>query len=114
MMQEARGLDAGPRLVERLMGFGDARSASIAKQIAEEEVAHVAVGVSWFLSVCKQLGMNPASRFQDLMLESEVRLKGPFNYLARSTAGLPRDWYDSAYQKATVEAAAAVTTNKVW
>jgi uncharacterized ferritin-like protein (DUF455 family) len=57
-------LDAGPRLVERLMGFGDARSASIAKHIAEEEVAHVAVGVSWFLSVCKQLGMNPASRFQ--------------------------------------------------
>ncbi|CAK9861841.1 unnamed protein product [Sphagnum jensenii] len=113
MMQEARGLDAGPRLVERLMGFGDARSASIAKHIAEEEVAHVAVGVSWFLSVCKQLGMNPASRFQDLMLESEVQLKGPFNYLARSTAGLPRDWYDSAYRKATVEAAAAVTTNKV-
>ncbi|CAM6037658.1 unnamed protein product [Sphagnum compactum] len=94
MMQEARGLDAGPRLVERLMGFGDARSASIAKHIAEEEVAHVAVGVSWFLSVCKQLGMNPASRFQDLMLESEVQLKGPFNYLARSTAGLPRDWYE--------------------
>jgi hypothetical protein len=47
------------------------------------------------------------------MVESEVKLKGPFNYLARSTAGLPRDWYDSAYQKETVEAAAAVTTNKV-
>lgn len=44
MSQEARGLDAGKRLAERLVGAGDARSASIVAAIAEEERAHVAVG----------------------------------------------------------------------
>lgn len=44
MSQEARGLDAGQRLAARLVGAGDARSASIVSKIAEEERAHVAVG----------------------------------------------------------------------
>ena len=42
--QEARGLDAGPRLVERLMSVGDFTSAAIVHQISKEEMAHVAVG----------------------------------------------------------------------
>ena len=42
--QEARGLDAGPRLVRRLMGHGDLRSAAIIRRISEEEKAHVAIG----------------------------------------------------------------------
>ena len=46
MSQEARGLDAGQRLAARLVGCGDARSASIVNQIALEERAHVAVGES--------------------------------------------------------------------
>lgn len=62
--QEARGLDAGPRMVERLMGHRDSRSANIAKCIADEEVAHVGVGVSWFLEVCRKLDANPAIYFQ--------------------------------------------------
>ncbi len=44
MSQEARGLDAGPRLVERLRGWGDMRSADIVARIGQEEKAHVAVG----------------------------------------------------------------------
>lgn len=44
MSQEARGLDAGQRLVQRLVGHGDKRSAAIVQQIAVEEKAHVAVG----------------------------------------------------------------------
>lgn len=44
MSQEARGLDAGPRLAERLVGCGDNRSAAIVARIALEEKAHVAVG----------------------------------------------------------------------
>jgi uncharacterized ferritin-like protein (DUF455 family) len=44
MSQEARGLDAGQRLVERLVGAGDKRTAGIVQQIALEEKAHVAVG----------------------------------------------------------------------
>lgn len=46
MGQEARGLDAGSRLAERLVGLGDSRSARIVARIAEEERAHVAVGMA--------------------------------------------------------------------
>lgn len=45
MSQEARGLDAGPRLVDRLIGWGDHRSAAIVARIGQEEKAHVAVGI---------------------------------------------------------------------
>ena len=51
MSQEARGLDAGPRLAARLCGLGDNRSAAIVRRIAGEERAHVAVGVAWFKRV---------------------------------------------------------------
>ena len=44
LSQEARGLDAGPRLVERLVGAGDKTAAAIVARISEEETAHVAVG----------------------------------------------------------------------
>ena len=46
MSQEAKGLDAGPRLAEKLVGCGDNRSAAIVSRIAAEEKAHVAVGES--------------------------------------------------------------------
>lgn len=93
MVQEARGLDAGPRLAGRLVGWGDGRSAGIVNQIAEEEVAHVAVGVSWFLAVCKMINKEPDKTFKDLIRELDVELKGPFNHAAREKAGLPRSWY---------------------
>lgn len=104
MIQEARGLDAGPRLFERLVGNGDTRSASMTKRIAEEEVAHVAVGVAWFVDVCKRLGLDPADRFQGLMREGDLELRGPFNHPARLLAGLPRDWYDSSYDPSRPDA----------
>ena len=62
--QEARGLDAGPRVAERLRGLGDLRSAAIVTRIAEEELAHVAVGVDWFLRLCTQTGQAPGEAFQ--------------------------------------------------
>ncbi|CAJ1956679.1 unnamed protein product [Sphenostylis stenocarpa] len=83
LVQEARGLDAGPRLVKKLVGFGDNRTSKIVARIADEEVAHVAVGVYWFASVY-------------LLKEYNVELKGPFNYSARDEAGIPREWYDDA------------------
>lgn len=95
MVQEARGLDSGPRVAARLVGWGDARSASIVNQIAEEELAHVAVGVSWFLAVCKMMNRVPDTSFKEVLREFDVELKGPFNHLARAKAGLPRSWYDS-------------------
>ncbi|KAI9177389.1 hypothetical protein LWI28_014603 [Acer negundo] len=94
LVQEARGLDAGPRLVQKLIGFGDHRTSNIVARIADEEVAHVAVGVDWFLLVCQKMGRAPCSTFKALLKEYNVELKGPFNYSARDEAGIPRDWYD--------------------
>ncbi|XP_010522141.1 PREDICTED: uncharacterized protein LOC104800864 [Tarenaya hassleriana] len=98
LVQEARGLDAGPRLVKRLMGFGDHRTSKIVAKIADEEVAHVAVGLHWFLSVCQKMDRPPCSTFKDLIKEYGVELKGPFNHSARDKAGIPRNWYDSSYE----------------
>nr|GEV51818.1 hypothetical protein [Tanacetum cinerariifolium] len=91
---EARGLDAGPRLVQKLIGFGDRRTSNIVAKIAEEEVAHVAVGVYWFAAVCQKMGRSPCPTFRDVLKEYNVEVKGPFNYTAREEAGLPWDWYD--------------------
>lgn len=65
-------------------------------KIAEEEVAHVAVGVFWFLFVCQKLGRTPCATFKDILKEYNVELKGPFNYSARDEAGIPREWYDGS------------------
>ncbi|KAD7117295.1 hypothetical protein E3N88_04563 [Mikania micrantha] len=94
LVQEARGLDAGPRLVQKLVGFGDVKTSNVVAKIAEEEVAHVAVGVYWFVSVCQQMGRASCPTFRDLLKEYNVEVKGPFNYNAREEAGLPRSWYD--------------------
>ncbi|EPS66645.1 hypothetical protein M569_08130 [Genlisea aurea] len=94
LVQEARGLDAGPRLVNKLVGFGDIRSSEIVSNIAEEEVAHVAVGVYWFVSICQMMGRTPDSCFAEILREYGVELKGPFNYKSREEAGIPRQWYD--------------------
>lgn len=64
LIQEARGLDAGPRLVQKLVGFGDNRTSKIVSRIADEEVAHVAVGIWWFVSVCNTMGRAPCSTFK--------------------------------------------------
>ncbi|KAJ7535433.1 hypothetical protein O6H91_12G033400 [Diphasiastrum complanatum] len=111
MVQEARGLDAGPRLVERLIGLDDNRSAGIVQCISEEEVAHVAVGVSWFYRVCSQQGIEPSLRFKDLMISNGVTLKGPFNYAARTMAGIPRDWFTKDWLKLLLQKAKTMKHN---
>lgn len=95
MSQEARGLDAGGRLAERLVGWGDNVSASIVAQIAEEEHAHVAVGVHWFKAICKSLGDDSKHVFINTLTElCPDLLRPPFNHDARSLVGLPREYYD--------------------
>ncbi|KAL2611447.1 hypothetical protein R1flu_023139 [Riccia fluitans] len=96
MIQEARGLDASPRLVKRLSGLADNRSAAIVRRIGEEEIAHVGVGVTWFLRVCEQLQIDPGVTFQEMIDECNIELHGPFNHTARARAGLQREWYDKS------------------
>ena len=95
-VQEARGLDAGPRLCQRLRDMGDRRSAAVVGQIAEEEKAHVAVGVAWLRWLCEREGQDPAAAFRAEVAENcpDGVLRGPFNVEGRAAAGLPRAWYD--------------------
>ncbi|XP_052477282.1 uncharacterized protein LOC105798024 isoform X1 [Gossypium raimondii] len=67
LVQEARGLDAGPRLVKKMVGFGDHRTSTIVARIAEEEIAHVAVGVYWFMFICHKMNRAPCSTFKGLV-----------------------------------------------
>ncbi|CAG9467607.1 unnamed protein product [Pedinophyceae sp. YPF-701] len=98
MSQEARGLDAGPRLAKRLgRKEGDWRSSAIVRRIAEEERAHVAIGVSWFVRVCDALGERDyGEAFRaDMRAAGLVDvLRGPFNHGARAEVGMDRAWYD--------------------
>lgn len=50
--------------MKRLMGFGDHRTSKIVEKIADEEIAHVAVGVDWFLSVCQKMNRAPCPTFK--------------------------------------------------
>ena len=116
-MQEARGLDAGPRLVERLIGHGDVRSAAIIRRISDEEVGHVAVGATWFRTVCDALsdaGADDASKeavasatFRSYITKlAPDALRGPFNVDDRARAGIDPTWYADA------DTAAAVSVEK--
>jgi uncharacterized ferritin-like protein (DUF455 family) len=110
MSQEARGLDAGQRLSQRLVGLGDARSAAIVGRIAEEERAHVAIGVAWFERVCGAVvepGDDDGPRaVVDPGAEFRARLRAcgcvdlatkrsTFNHAERQRVGLRREWYDA-------------------
>lgn len=95
MSQEARGLDAGSRLAERLVGWGDNVSASIVARITNEERQHVAVGTYWFGAICDSLQQDGRKVFVDTLttLTPEL-LRPPFNNEAREAVGLPRAYYD--------------------
>ena len=107
-MQEARGLDAGPRLAERLVGHGDNVSAAIVRRISEEELGHVAVGAAWFREVCDALsspesGSDERADDDDGIAAATFRayihrlapgsLRGPFNVDDRARAGIHPSWY---------------------
>jgi len=101
MAQEARGLDAGHRLVSRLCCLDDRRSAAIVARIASEEKAHVAVGIAWFVRICDAVGIAEdmyGTAFREAMDACGMLgvLRPPFNHPARQEVGLPQDWYDPA------------------
>ena len=105
-VQEARGLDAGPRLVKRLIGCGDTRSSEIVGRITEEELPHVAVGTYWLRRLVhaaeptgsfSQLNDAVRRRFGDAVrrhVPDIFKGKATFNVGARTKAGLLPSWYD--------------------
>ena len=75
-------------MIERLRAFGDVRTVAILELILREEVAHVAAGSRWFRWCCAREGIDPAATF-DALIARHARgsLRGPFNRVARITAG---------------------------
>lgn len=95
LVQEARGLDAGPRLAARLVGTGDVESARIVETIADEELRHVQLGVEWFVRECGREGREPVEEFHAIALEhaNPGAFAPPFDEKRRRQAGLEPEWY---------------------
>lgn len=95
LVAEARGLDAGPRLAQRLVGAGDNPSAAIVRVIADEEIRHVQIGVKWFLWECERTGIDAIKEFHSiaLALANPGAFAPPFNEERRASAGLTPEWY---------------------
>ncbi|MEP6633775.1 MAG: DUF455 family protein, partial [Luteimonas sp.] len=85
---EARGLDVTPGMIVKLRALGDHATADILETILREEVAHVAAGSRWFRWLCEREGIDPESKFRELLAGSTYdALRGPLNEEARLAAG---------------------------
>ncbi|TDV20794.1 ferritin-like domain-containing protein [Paraburkholderia caballeronis] len=85
---EARGLDASPPIRARLKQAGDDVSAGILDVILRDEVGHVRIGNHWFRHLCGERGLDPHDAWRDLAARYHApRLRGPFNFDARRSAG---------------------------
>jgi uncharacterized ferritin-like protein (DUF455 family) len=85
---EARGLDVTPGMIIKLRALGDDVTADILELILREEIAHVAAGSRWFRWYCERDGVDPRTRFHELLVEyAHGSLRGPFNRDARLEAG---------------------------
>ncbi|WP_322104793.1 ferritin-like domain-containing protein [Paraburkholderia sp. J41] len=85
---EARGLDASPPIRARLKQAGDDESAAILDIILRDEVGHVRIGNHWFRHLCDERGLDPHATWLALAERYHApRLRGPFNFEARRSAG---------------------------
>jgi len=85
---EARGLDANPSIVKKLNTIGDARGVEILEIILRDEIGHVRIGNRWYEYFCSQRRLDPASTFQQLLMEYDApRPRPPLNAKARKQAG---------------------------
>jgi uncharacterized ferritin-like protein (DUF455 family) len=89
---EARGLDVTPGMIVKLRSLDDHATADILEVILREEVGHVAAGSRWFRWYCERAGVEPRTRFRELLAQyARPVLYGPFNLEARSAAGFDAD-----------------------
>ena len=94
LVLEARGLDVTPQMIRRLKQADDAESAAILERIYADEIGHVAVGARWFIRLCRERGLDPATVFRNSVRRHFTgALKPPFNGAARNAAGLPAEYY---------------------
>lgn len=96
LVQEARGLDSGDRLVHKLQSIGDKASAKVVAQIVFEERSHVMLGMKWFQHLCAHQPdvTDPVAYFHELVLQYFPNgLPGPFDVEARLAANMEAKWY---------------------
>ncbi len=94
MVLEARGLDVTPLMLERVRAGGDARGAKILERILDDEIGHVRFGTTHFIALATARGDSPAGLWKTLVARHfRGAVKPPFNDSARSSAGLPREFY---------------------
>ncbi|KVE27273.1 hypothetical protein WS67_12295 [Burkholderia singularis] len=85
---EARGLDASPPIRARLERAGDHASAAILDVILRDEIGHVWIGNRWFRHLCDDAKLDPHAAYERLASQYRApRLRGPFNFDARRSAG---------------------------
>ena len=95
MVLEARGLDVTPVMLERVSAGGDTRGAKILKRILDDEIGHVRFGSTHFIALATARGDSPERLWKTLVARHfRGAVKPPFNDSARSSAGLPRGFYD--------------------
>jgi uncharacterized ferritin-like protein (DUF455 family) len=93
---EARGLDVTPGMIVKLRALGDDATADILDVILREEVGHVAAGSRWYRWYCARAGVEPRTRFRELLREyASGVLHKPFNTEARLRAGFDLDELES-------------------
>jgi len=85
---EARGLDVNPGIKAKLEAVADSEGAALLDIILRDEIGHVAIGDRWFRHLCAQRGIEPESRYRELIDEyMRGPLRGPFHLEARRSAG---------------------------
>jgi uncharacterized ferritin-like protein (DUF455 family) len=85
---EARGLDANPAIVKKLNNIGDQHGVEILDIILRDEIGHVRIGNRWYDYFCAQRGLDPASTFQQLLMDYDApRPRPPLHREARESAG---------------------------
>lgn len=93
LVQEPRALDSWGRLMEKFKSQADKESSKLIDVICSEEIDHVKKGIFWFHHFCDQLHFDPVSTFHQKASKYVGIVPPPFNFEARSLAGMSQDWY---------------------
>ncbi len=91
-VMEARALDVVPLTLERFRTIGDAETAAVLTEVANDETAHVGAGTRWFRYRCQEEGVDPDKKFFQLIMNYFSHYpRGPFNHQARRKAGFSKN-----------------------
>ena len=99
MTHEAKGLDAGPRLIHKAKS-----NQFLPKEISEEinqildkiimeELGHVRFGVKWYKKICEAENLDVENRYKQFMKDYDVHIKiDSVDIVKRQEAGFESTW----------------------